>query len=481
MITRLMCEELETRAVPADFSWDPVAIPVGGFYSWSDPQNWDGPVGEIPNSANANVYFTGLLSSKNVKFDVAGGVTIGELIVENDYSGMIRLDNTLAIKGGEISSDDATLAPSTNATQLIIESGNFKVRAGQIGNLNQNQNNGARSAIQVKGKLEFDLASDVYIGMNIDVGNGGSAGVVDILGENDLWMANSAKITLSNPGSSLNLLGRNGEANIKASELGGDSIQVEAGTVLRNGVGDLGIALPIRLNGSQSELVIKNDQAAHNEAGQQIPNGLTIVSPGSASTGMYSLLVKDGASVSLGSAQDNWNNTPGIGVDGNIVFDGGKLHAFGKHPSIMAASVNFTGGSAINLGNSNKNQFTDLIFQMHSDVGKVFMPDVIWNIHVKAGTEFSDTITVINGSLSLLNNTSSINITNVSGTLSEDDGFAVVFADWGIDELFADFNKRDLLPDSIDVGIYWLGGGSDGGDDDPVPVPGTPDSTPIIP
>ncbi len=86
----LAVEWLETRTVPASYTWS-----GGGLDDLvSDAQNWT-PNRVAPLAADTLIFND--TSSKPAEFDAAAGGTIASLLIQNGYAGTIQLDGSLTV------------------------------------------------------------------------------------------------------------------------------------------------------------------------------------------------------------------------------------------------------------------------------------------------------------------------------------------------------------------------------------------------
>jgi hypothetical protein len=161
---RLCMEELESRWVPADFRWQPVA---GSAHNWTEKidgiddlggigkiSNWVTKVGPVwlrldsyPTGEQDDVFFVGGAGDKDCNVDT--NVTVHSMTVSKNYMSTIALKGSLSIPAGNVTNKlyfgssgtirgfkDSETGAITRGSLQIGAGANFEWAGGTLADLN---------------------------------------------------------------------------------------------------------------------------------------------------------------------------------------------------------------------------------------------------------------------------------------------------------------------------------------------------------
>jgi hypothetical protein len=410
---RLGLELLEIRAVPA-------AVPVtytwkaGAEGAWENPNNWNGNPGGTPSAVTDTAIFDGTVSNQNVTVTV-NDVTIGSLQTKNGYMGEIKLSKKLTLQGANVStiSSAAKIAPQNNTANLVADGtggvAQLYVESGTIGSTTN------KSQLQVLNgaRITFNLVTGVQLGMDLVVGGagGGAAkGDVTVQDKTDgfqgvhLTVTNNANFIL-NKDSKLLLNGKDGDAWILAPGATTGFVDVNGGTLDRQGDGEQQLALPVYVRDAGLVAV-------------EFGSTLNVRSSGTTDTNNASVYVVAGGTVAMRGQPTGAT----LIVAANLVFDGGTLSNETPTANVQANLVQFKGGATLI---STLGTYETLNFYLFGQNAKVTVADATWTIDVRGGMAGNDRVNVYDGNLELDVNNAILRVRE-AGNFNNGDAYAIL-------------------------------------------------------
>ena len=148
--------DVTIAAIPAD-----VFTNAGGDNEWSNPQNWEG--GVVP-TGDPDVIIKGAL-------EISGGITVGDLTIENTGSVAVVTNGILRVKGMSESRSEYGDMHVLNDGKVVLEnSADLQVRHFTLdAALGDNTDANPGASGQVSGEGVLDINGDAYFQMSFDV------------------------------------------------------------------------------------------------------------------------------------------------------------------------------------------------------------------------------------------------------------------------------------------------------------------------